>query len=67
MNDILELFADKHVLSEAASARLVNLSLPQFRRLRYTGCGPRHVQLSERRLGYRIGDLGSDAEQTLQL
>lgn len=42
------------VLSEPASADFLNISLPHLRRLRYSGKGPEYVQLSERRIGYRI-------------
>jgi predicted DNA-binding transcriptional regulator AlpA len=45
------------VVSENEAARLLSVSVSTLRRLRRRGLAPRVVFLSERRLGYRIGDL----------
>ena len=47
----------RRVVTEAEAAHFVSLSLPHLRRLRREGRGPRHVAVSERRIGYRIADL----------
>jgi predicted DNA-binding transcriptional regulator AlpA len=45
------------VLSEADAAAYCSLSLVHFRRLRRDQKGPRHVRLTEKRIGYRFKDL----------
>ncbi|WP_116529385.1 AlpA family transcriptional regulator [Microvirga sp. KLBC 81] len=45
------------VLSAAEAAAFLNLSLPHFRRLYRSGAVPPPIRLSERRLGWRVGDL----------
>lgn len=49
--------AAQRVVSEPEAARFIGLSLPQLRRQRQQGRAPAHVQLSERRLGYRVAAL----------
>ena len=45
------------VLSTADAARFCGLSVPTFRRLKDRKAIPAPILLSERRLGWRIGDL----------
>lgn len=45
------------VLSEADAAAYCNLSLVHFRRLSRDQKEPRHVRLTEKRIGYRFKDL----------
>jgi predicted DNA-binding transcriptional regulator AlpA len=45
------------VLNSSEAAMFVGLSLPHFRRLYRAGRVPRPLQLGERKLGWRIGDL----------
>ena len=49
--------ADFRVLSEADAAAYCGLSLVHFRRMRRDQKGPRYVQLTEKRVGYRFKDL----------
>ena len=49
--------ADYRVLSEADAAAYCGLSLVHFRRMRRDQKGPRYVQLTEKRIGYRFRDL----------
>jgi predicted DNA-binding transcriptional regulator AlpA len=49
--------ARQRVLDERTAAEFVGLSHPSLERLRKAGTAPRHVRLSERRLGYRVCDL----------
>lgn len=49
--------AIQRVVGERTAAEFLSLSQVQLERMRKTGEGPRHVQLSERRLGYRVFDL----------
>lgn len=55
------------VITEAEAARMVGLSVPTLRRMRYDekreNRGPRHVRLSERRIGYRLFDLDAWLER----
>jgi predicted DNA-binding transcriptional regulator AlpA len=45
------------ILSTAEAAAFLNFSVPHFRRL-YRSCGvPAPMQLSTRKLGWKIGDL----------
>ncbi len=55
----------KRVLPEAAAAQRLSLSYVQLRRLRRLGEAPPHVQLSSRRIGYRIADIDAWVEQRL--
>lgn len=41
------------ILSERELAAWLGISLPSLQRMRSNGCGPRFVQLSQRRIGYR--------------
>lgn len=45
------------VISKEAAATFVGLSDPTFKRVRLSGEGPRHVQLSKNRIGFRYIDL----------
>lgn len=45
------------VLDEKSAAALLGVSHVTLERMRRAGRAPRHVQLSARRLGYRISDL----------
>jgi predicted DNA-binding transcriptional regulator AlpA len=47
----------QRVLNSSEAAMFVGLSLPHFRRLYRAGKVPRPLQLGERKLGWRIGDL----------
>ena len=46
---------DYHVLSQAETSRVTNLSGDTLERLHRQGQGPPRVQLSPRRIGYTIG------------
>ena len=56
-NDLHDVIRFERIISEAEAAQLIDVSLPSMRRHRYAGDGPPWVQLSERRIGYRIRDL----------
>jgi hypothetical protein len=46
------------IMTEAEAAKMTSLSVRSLQRSRYTGeGGPPHIQLSERRVGYRYGDV----------
>jgi predicted DNA-binding transcriptional regulator AlpA len=45
------------VLDEKTAAELLGISPVTLERMRRSGRAPRHVQLSVRRLGYRVCDL----------
>lgn len=45
------------VLSKPEIAALIGISIITLRRMRWAGTGPRHVQLSAKRIGYRVADL----------
>jgi predicted DNA-binding transcriptional regulator AlpA len=47
----------KLIVSEAEAASMLCLSKRTLQRLRADGSGPAAVQLTERRLGYRLEDL----------
>jgi predicted DNA-binding transcriptional regulator AlpA len=47
----------QRILSSAEAAEFVGLSLPHWRRLYRAGKVPRPLQIGERKLGWRIGDL----------
>ncbi len=49
--------ADFRVLSEADAAAYCGLSLVHFRRMRRGQKGPKYVQLTAKRVGYRFRDL----------
>lgn len=49
--------AGSRILSERQAANFLDLSEGTLERMRKAGRAPRHVLLSERRLGYRISDL----------
>ena len=49
--------ARQRVLDEKAAAEFIGVSHGTLERMRKAGSAPRHVQLSARRLGYRISDL----------
>ena len=45
------------VIGSAEAAAFCNISLPHFRRMYRTGKAPAPIRLSERKLGWRVGDL----------
>jgi predicted DNA-binding transcriptional regulator AlpA len=45
------------VLNTAEAAEFVNFSIPHFRRLYRNGGVPAPIQLSARKLGWKVGDL----------
>lgn len=47
----------QRVISAAEAAAFLNLSLPHFRRLYRSGGVPAPIQLSTRRLGWRVSTL----------
>jgi predicted DNA-binding transcriptional regulator AlpA len=49
--------ARHRVLGTAEAAALCNISVPHWRRLYRTGKVPAPIKLSERKLGWRVGDL----------
>jgi hypothetical protein len=51
------------VVSEAEAARLLNLSVDTLRRRGSDGTGPIRINLSARRVGYRLGDLAAWLDQ----
>ena len=51
------------IRSEADAAKYLGISLSNLRRKRRGGAGPRYVQLSARRIGYRTGDLDDHLER----
>jgi predicted DNA-binding transcriptional regulator AlpA len=46
--------AELQVVREAEAAAVMGISEATLRRLRINDIGPRHVQLSTRRIGYRV-------------
>jgi predicted DNA-binding transcriptional regulator AlpA len=65
MEQVLQSYRDKQVITEAEAAAQCGLSLVHFRRERQLGRGPRHVKLGIRRIGYRICDVLDWIEQRL--
>jgi len=53
----LQTDSGNRVRTEPEAAEYCCISLPHFRRMRRCGLGPRFVQLSTRRIGYRLRDL----------
>lgn len=53
------------VISEKQAAALLSLSAVQLRRMRYAGSAPRHVRLSDRRIGYREVDIETWQQERL--
>lgn len=49
--------ARHRVLNTAEAAAFLNFSLPHLRRLYRSGSVPAPIQLSARKLGFRLGDL----------
>ena len=49
--------ARQRVIDERTAAEFIGVSHVSLERLRKAGAAPRHVRLSERRLGYRVCDL----------
>lgn len=45
------------ILTEKHVSAWIGLSLPSLQRMRSFGSGPRFIQLSERRIGYRKSDV----------
>jgi predicted DNA-binding transcriptional regulator AlpA len=45
------------LLTEKELSVWVGVSIPNLQRMRSNGTGPRHVQLSPRRIGYRRSDV----------
>ncbi len=54
------------VITEVEAANRCSLSVVYLRELRRIGRGPRFVQLTERRIGYRRGDVDAFIEARLQ-
>ena len=52
-----DLLKIQRVIGELEAARIIGVSPAQLRRMRRQGVGLSYVQLSERRLGYRIAAL----------
>jgi predicted DNA-binding transcriptional regulator AlpA len=50
------------LLNERQLAAWLGISLPNLQRMRSKGCGPKFIQLSQRRIGYRT----SAVEQWLE-
>jgi prophage regulatory protein len=58
--EAIELPADiarQRVLDERTAAKFIGVSPMTLERLRKTGAAPRHLRLTERRLGYRLADI----------
>ena len=49
--------ARQRVLDERTAAKFIGVSPLTLERLRKTGAAPRHLRLSQRRLGYRLHDI----------
>lgn len=49
--------ARQRVVDEKTAAEFLGLAAITLERARKAGTGPRHVRLSERRIGYRVCDL----------
>ncbi|MEF2548995.1 hypothetical protein VQ045_17690 [Aurantimonas sp. E1-2-R+4] len=49
--------ARHRVIGSAEAAAICNISLPHWRRLYRAGKAPAPIRLSERKLGWRVGDL----------
>jgi predicted DNA-binding transcriptional regulator AlpA len=58
-----ELLNSTRIVSENFAADYLGISRDTLRRRRGTGDGPRRIQLSERRIGYRICDLDAWLEK----
>jgi predicted DNA-binding transcriptional regulator AlpA len=56
-SSLIELPKDHRVISEPDAAAYCGLSLVHFRRLRREERGPKHVRLTEKRIGYRLKDV----------
>jgi len=56
-SSLIELPKDYRVVSEPDAAAYCGLSLVHFRRLRREDRGPKHVRLTEKRVGYRLKDV----------
>ena len=61
----IKLPEELRVISEREAATYCCLSLVHFRRLRHHRKGPKYVQLTERRVGYRFKDLTDWIEDRL--
>ena len=46
-----------HLITEGDLSIFLGISLPNIQRMRSRGTGPRFVQLSERRIAYRLSDV----------
>jgi predicted DNA-binding transcriptional regulator AlpA len=51
------------VVTEARAAEILGFSVDTLRRIRARGEGPRRLQLSARRVGYRLRDLQAWLDQ----
>ena len=49
--------ASQRVIDERTAADFIGVSQVNLERMRKAGVAPRHVRLSERRLGYRVCDV----------
>jgi predicted DNA-binding transcriptional regulator AlpA len=47
----------ERILSAAQAAQFIGVSLPTFKRMRRAGKLPPAIQLSERRIGWRVGGM----------
>lgn len=56
-NEFLGEISRHKVMSTAEAAAFLNFSIPHFRRLYRNGAVPAPIQLSTRKLGWRVGDL----------
>ena len=53
----------RFVVSEIEAAQLLNLAPRTLQAMRLEGSGPRFVQLTERRIGYSVGELHAWVER----
>jgi predicted DNA-binding transcriptional regulator AlpA len=52
-----EQIARSRVMSAQEAAKFVGVSLVHFRRIYSSGQGPTIIRLTERRIGFRVGDI----------
>ena len=52
-------FARNRILSAAEAARYWGVSLPHWRRMGRDGKVPKSIRISERRIGWRVGELAA--------
>ena len=56
-DDIGKVAESLRVIREDEAAELLSIHVQTLRLWRRKGTGPRHIQLGQKRLGYRVGDL----------